>query len=42
MMLSNMLMGALLVFIILALFLDLKLAFWVMLGLLCASSVPWH
>ncbi|AXQ13428.1 acriflavin resistance protein [Shewanella algae] len=33
MMLSNMFMGALLVFIILALFLDLKLAFWVMLGL---------
>ncbi|MCU7376293.1 efflux RND transporter permease subunit [Paucibacter sp. O1-1] len=33
MMLSNMFYGALLVFIILALFLDLKLAFWVMLGL---------
>ncbi|WP_037428160.1 efflux RND transporter permease subunit [Shewanella colwelliana] len=33
MMLSNMLYGALLVFIILALFLELKLAFWVMMGL---------
>ena len=33
MMLSNMFYGALLVFIILALFLDLKLAFWVMMGL---------
>ncbi|MCL1068749.1 efflux RND transporter permease subunit [Shewanella olleyana] len=33
MMLSNMFYGALLVFIILALFLDLKLAFWVMVGL---------
>ncbi|KIO38241.1 efflux RND transporter permease subunit [Shewanella sp. cp20] len=33
MMLSNMFYGALLVFIILALFLDLRLAFWVMLGL---------
>lgn len=33
MMLSNMLYGALLVFVILALFLDLKLAFWVMMGL---------
>lgn len=33
MMLSNMLMGAALVFIILALFLDLKLAFWVMVGI---------
>ncbi|MCF1428372.1 MAG: efflux RND transporter permease subunit [Shewanella sp.] len=33
MMLSNMVTGALLVFIILALFLDLKLAFWVMMGL---------
>lgn len=33
MMLSNMLYGAFLVFIILAVFLDLKLAFWVMLGL---------
>ncbi|MCL1037074.1 efflux RND transporter permease subunit [Shewanella submarina] len=33
MMLSNMLTGALLVFLILALFLDLKLAFWVMMGL---------
>ncbi|MBQ4889687.1 efflux RND transporter permease subunit [Shewanella sp. MMG014] len=33
MMLSNMFYGALLVFLILALFLDLKLAFWVMLGL---------
>ncbi len=33
MMLSNMFYGALLVFIILALFLDLRLAFWVMMGL---------
>ncbi|QLE84351.1 efflux RND transporter permease subunit [Shewanella sp. Scap07] len=33
MMLSNMFYGALLVFIILALFLELKLAFWVMVGL---------
>lgn len=33
MMMSNMFYGALLVFIILALFLDLKLAFWVMMGL---------
>ena len=33
MMLSNMFYGALLVFMILALFLDLKLAFWVMVGL---------
>ncbi|WP_434355588.1 efflux RND transporter permease subunit [Parasalinivibrio latis] len=33
MMLSNMFYGALLVFLILALFLDLKLAFWVMMGL---------
>ncbi|QYJ90767.1 efflux RND transporter permease subunit [Shewanella halotolerans] len=33
MMLSNMFYGALLVFIILALFLDLRLAFWVMVGL---------
>ncbi|BAJ00695.1 efflux RND transporter permease subunit [Shewanella violacea] len=33
MMLSNMIYGALLVFIILAIFLDLKLAFWVMMGL---------
>lgn len=33
MMLSNMFTGALLVFFILALFLDLKLAFWVMMGL---------
>ncbi|MGZ9897390.1 efflux RND transporter permease subunit [Shewanella gaetbuli] len=33
MMLSNMFYGALFVFIILALFLDLKLAFWVMMGL---------
>ncbi len=33
MMLSNMFYGALLVFLILAIFLDLKLAFWVMLGL---------
>ncbi|GGZ03829.1 MULTISPECIES: efflux RND transporter permease subunit [Shewanella] len=33
MMLSNMAYGALLVFIILALFLDIKLAFWVMMGL---------
>ncbi|GGI91998.1 efflux RND transporter permease subunit [Shewanella gelidii] len=33
MMFSNMFFGALLVFLILALFLDLKLAFWVMLGL---------
>ncbi|AZQ11686.1 efflux RND transporter permease subunit [Shewanella khirikhana] len=33
MMLSNMLMGAALVFVILALFLDLKLAFWVMVGI---------
>jgi multidrug efflux pump subunit AcrB len=33
MMLSNMLYGAILVFIILALFLELKLAFWVMMGL---------
>ncbi|QYJ74519.1 MULTISPECIES: efflux RND transporter permease subunit [Shewanella] len=33
MMLSNMTMGALLVFVILALFLDLKLAFWVMVGI---------
>ncbi len=33
MMLSNMFYGALLVFIILALFLELKLAFWVMMGL---------
>ncbi|WP_037439069.1 efflux RND transporter permease subunit [Shewanella mangrovi] len=33
MMLSNMLYGAALVFVILAIFLDLKLAFWVMLGL---------
>ncbi|GGN21591.1 acriflavin resistance protein [Shewanella putrefaciens] len=33
MMMSNMFYGALLVFLILALFLDLKLAFWVMVGL---------
>ncbi|MDT3272045.1 efflux RND transporter permease subunit [Shewanella sp. SP2S2-4] len=33
MMMSNMFYGALLVFIILAMFLDLKLAFWVMMGL---------
>ncbi|MCL1088192.1 efflux RND transporter permease subunit [Shewanella profunda] len=33
MMMSNMFYGALLVFLILALFLDLKLAFWVMMGL---------
>ncbi|MBV7317249.1 efflux RND transporter permease subunit [Shewanella sp. NIFS-20-20] len=33
MMLSNMFYGALLVFLILAIFLDLKLAFWVMMGL---------
>ncbi len=33
MMVSNMFYGALLVFIILALFLDLRLAFWVMMGL---------
>uniref|UniRef100_Q0HRN7 Acriflavin resistance protein n=1 Tax=Shewanella sp. (strain MR-7) TaxID=60481 RepID=Q0HRN7_SHESR len=33
MMMSNMFYGALLVFVILALFLDLKLAFWVMMGL---------
>ncbi len=33
MMLSNMFYGALLVFLILALFLDLKLAFWVMMGI---------
>lgn len=33
MMLSNMFYGALLVFVILALFLDLKLAFWVMMGI---------
>ncbi|QYK00799.1 efflux RND transporter permease subunit [Shewanella psychrotolerans] len=33
MMISNMFYGALLVFIILALFLDLRLAFWVMMGL---------
>lgn len=33
MMLSNMFYGAMLVFIILALFLDLRLAFWVMMGL---------
>lgn len=33
MMISNMFYGALLVFIILALFLELKLAFWVMMGL---------
>jgi multidrug efflux pump subunit AcrB len=33
MMLSNLAMGALLVFIILALFLEIKLAFWVMLGI---------
>ncbi len=33
MMLENMAMGALLVFIILALFLELKVAFWVMMGL---------
>ncbi|WP_133180014.1 efflux RND transporter permease subunit [Shewanella decolorationis] len=33
MMLSNMFYGALLVFIILAIFLDLKLAFWVMMGI---------
>ncbi|WP_025819284.1 efflux RND transporter permease subunit [Shewanella marina] len=33
MMLSNMFYGALLVFIILAIFLELKLAFWVMMGL---------
>ncbi|QYJ78223.1 efflux RND transporter permease subunit [Shewanella acanthi] len=33
MMLSNMFYGALLVFVIMALFLDLKLAFWVMMGL---------
>ncbi|NRD75034.1 efflux RND transporter permease subunit [Shewanella sp. VB17] len=33
MMLSNMFYGAILVFIILALFLDIKLAFWVMMGL---------
>ncbi|MGL5047899.1 MAG: efflux RND transporter permease subunit, partial [Shewanella sp.] len=33
MMMSNMLTGAILVFLILALFLDLKLAFWVMMGI---------
>ncbi|HAY93466.1 efflux RND transporter permease subunit [Shewanella sp. SW36] len=33
MMMSNMFYGALLVFIILAMFLDLKLAFWVMMGI---------
>ncbi|MDI5874478.1 efflux RND transporter permease subunit [Shewanella xiamenensis] len=33
MMMSNMFYGALLVFVILALFLDLKLAFWVMMGI---------
>ena len=33
MMLSNMLMGALLVFLVLSLFLKIKLAFWVMVGL---------
>ncbi|MGL5358552.1 MAG: efflux RND transporter permease subunit, partial [Shewanella sp.] len=33
MMLSNMFYGALLVFVILALFLDLRLAFWVMMGI---------
>src|SRR5690606_31456683 len=33
MMMSNMFYGALLVFVILTLFLDLKLAFWVMMGI---------
>ncbi|MBM7072010.1 efflux RND transporter permease subunit [Shewanella sp. 202IG2-18] len=33
MMISNMVMGALLVFLLMAFFLDLKLAFWVMLGI---------
>ena len=41
MMLKNLGMGALLVFVVLALFLEIKLAFWVMLGIPVFSWAPW-